>query len=189
MRSFLGKSLILGVAIATTSIFGCSNSAKDGGAAASENGGTVGLALQVVPGVNLNSISYTITGNGVSLSGSLDVSGAGAGSSIIIGGIPAGTGYVIALDATSVDGNLHCTGSATFDVARGTTTAISPHLQCRKGQSGGVGISPVVNICPTVDSLAASPTSANVGSAIALTSVGNDDDHAPAALAYTWTAT
>jgi hypothetical protein len=188
MRSSFGKSLLLGIAIATVSLAGCGNAAKEEtSAGVAENSGTVGLALQVVPGAIINSIVYSITGNGVSLSGTLDVSGS-TSSQIVIGGIPAGTGYVISLTANSVDGGLTCSGSSTFDVKAGTTTSVSPHLQCRKGKIGGVGVTPVVNVCPSVDSITA-PAHDVVGTAVAVSAAASDLDNGPSTLTYAWTAT
>ena len=67
--------------------------------------------------MTLNSVTYTITGNGFTKTGAIDTSGSPTVSGTI-GGIPAGKGYTITLTATSVEGNTTFTGSATFDVDR-----------------------------------------------------------------------
>src|SRR5690348_10020486 len=71
----------------------CSNdpSAKGG-----EQVGSVGLRLEAAPGVTFDSVTYSITGNGFTKSGTIDTSG----SPIIsanIGGIPTGNGYKLTL--------------------------------------------------------------------------------------------
>jgi hypothetical protein len=190
MRSYFGTALILGVAMATASIAGCGSSEKGKDSAHGEGiTGTVGLALQVVPGITINTISYSITGNGISLSGSLDVSNSTAGSQLVIGGIPAGKGYTIGLTAASTDGQTTCSGAATFDVSPLSTTSVSPHLQCRAGKTGGVGVNPTINVCPSVNTITATPDHADVGSPIAVAGGASDIDGGPSPLTYTWTAT
>src|SRR6187402_1733341 len=92
----LGRaSLILSLAAlgAAGPLAGCatdpSNEGDDG-----DQTGSLGLALTAAPGVTINAVTYTITGNGFSKTGSIDVSGAPT-ISATIGGIPAGTGYTI----------------------------------------------------------------------------------------------
>jgi hypothetical protein len=175
--------------MAAASVVGCSNGTKAASQASVEHGGTVGLALQVVPGITINTLNYSITGNGFSLSGSFDVSNSSAGTEFVIGNIPAGTGYTLTLTAVSADGATSCSGSTTFDVSAFTTTSVTPHLECRKGKSGGVGINPVMNVCPNVTSIATSASTAVVGASIGVTGTATDTDNGPSALSYTWTAT
>src|SRR6188768_1119934 len=75
--------------------------------AGDEQSGTLGLNLDVGPGVTLNAVTYAISGNGFSKTGTIDSSGSSTINGTI-GGIPAGKGYNITLTATSAE------GSATF---------------------------------------------------------------------------
>src|SRR6478609_9328609 len=67
-----------------------------------QEAGSLGLPLQAAQGVTLNSVTYSITGNGFSKSGTIDTSGTPTISGTI-GGIPAGKGFTIALSATSLE--------------------------------------------------------------------------------------
>jgi len=157
--------------------------------AAAEAVGHVGLALTPVAGLTLNAFSYTIVGPGAfTRSGTVDVSHS-ATLSTLVGGLPVGSGYTVTVSATSADATTTCGGSASFSVAAGTTTQAVVHLQCRRaGNAGSVFINGVLNLCPTVDSIDASPAEALVGSPIALSATASDTDHAPAAIAYQWSA-
>src|SRR4051794_112888 len=79
--------LALGVG---ASFYGCSSEPL--GNAGAEQVGSLGLNLDVGSGVTLNAVTYTITGNGFSKTGTIDVSGSSTISGTI-GGIPAGNGY------------------------------------------------------------------------------------------------
>jgi hypothetical protein len=94
-------SLVLWLAFgAGTSLSSCaSDPSSDGGDV--EGSGTLGVKLQVAPGITLLTVSYSITGNGFTKAGSIDV-GDSPKITANIGGIPAGSGYTIALTANSV---------------------------------------------------------------------------------------
>src|SRR5579862_587778 len=65
--------------------------------------GTVALALTGAGGVTISTVAYTITGpSSFSKMGTIDVSDSSTISSTI-GGLPAATGFSIALSATSTD--------------------------------------------------------------------------------------
>src|ERR1044071_9489891 len=88
--SRLGNLSVLFVALgASTLLDGCSSEPLDRGGR--EQVGTLGLQLEAAPGVTLSAVSYTITGNGFSKTGTIDTSGAPT-ISATIGGIPAGNG-------------------------------------------------------------------------------------------------
>ncbi|HEY7372627.1 MAG TPA: histidine-type phosphatase [Polyangia bacterium] len=165
---------------------GCGRHGDDG---ASSAAGDIRLAAAGTD-PNLATLSYVISApGGARLSGTVDVSHSTT-VSFVVGGVPAGTGYTIALSGTTVDGATSCAGtSAAFDVAARATTAVSVHLTCHEApRTGSVLVSGVLNLCPTIDALSASPAEVTVGSALALTAAAHDADAAPAALAYSWTA-
>lgn len=182
---FLALNLVAGVALVTVAGCGEPSSSDNGGVASTTDAGNVGLALQLVPGVVVNSFSYAITGP-KSFTGTIDVSSS-TKVSTIIGGITAGVGYSLALTGMSVDGQTTCAGAtAQFAVVAGATTAVSVAIDCHVGSSktGSVLINGTINICPNVDSVAANPP---VGNTIAITASASDPDAAPQALAYGWT--
>src|SRR5262249_30611567 len=84
--------------IASGSVTGCSKSDRAHDAASgSESIGVVDLRLLIAPGDNLNSLQYTVNGpNGFTRTGNIDLSQASL-IEVVLGGLPAGTGYTINL--------------------------------------------------------------------------------------------
>ncbi len=176
-------SLVLGV---TSAFIGCASDPS--GDAGEERSGTVGFNLTVAPGVTLNTVTYSIAGNGFSKTGALDVSAADIISGTI-GGIPAGKGYKITLTATSVEGAAFV-GSANFDVIAGKTAAVTIHLKGTAASgNGSVSVNGTFNIGPVIDELTVTPLTVKVGSKITLTGVANDADVGPSPLSYYWSTT
>lgn len=186
--TLLGKlpligSLMLG---AGSALAGCSSEPLAHGV---EQLGSLGVNLQAAPGVTLSSVSYEITGNGFEKRGNLDVSGAPTISGSI-GGIPAGTGYLITLSASSAEGNQSFVGSAKFDVTARKTTAVTIHLQGSGASgNGNVAVSGTLNVGPVLDELSVAPLTAFVGKSITLSGVASDADNGPSPLSYYWSAT
>ena len=166
---------------------GCSSEPLSG--AGVDQVGSLGLNLDAAPGVTLNAVAYTITGNGFTKSGSIDTSGAPTISGTI-GGIPAGKGYAITLSATSVESGIAFTGSATFNVTAGGTTSVTVHLKGSGSTgNGSVSVNGTLNVGPVIDELTVTPLKVLVGSTITLTGVAKDPDAGPAALSYYWSST
>lgn len=151
--------------------------------------GSLGIELSVAPGVTLNAVTYSITGNGFSKEGSVDVSYAPV-ISATIGGIPAGKGYTIALTATSAESNTAFTGAAKFDVTAGGAAAVTVHLRGTTGSgNGSVTVTGTINVNPVIDEISVSPLTVYVGSSVELTALGRDPDQWPAPLTYYWSTT
>jgi hypothetical protein len=150
--------------------------------------GAVAMALDVAPGIVLDTVSYAVSGPGSFMkAGSLDVSHS-ATISANLSPLPAGSGFTITLSATSRDGSAMCVGSAGFDVSVHQTTSVLVHVLCRRpSQNGSVFVNGALNACPLIDSLGASPSEVFVGSSIGLTGLAHDTDSAPSPLAYHWT--
>ena len=122
----------------------------------------------------------------VTTSGAIDVSNSPT-IAATFSQLQPGTGYQLTLHATSVEGNATCVGAATFNVAARTTTPVTIHLYCQQlTTNGGANVQGLLNSCPLIDSLGASPGEALVGGTMALTAVAHDLDHAPAPLTYHW---
>jgi Calcineurin-like phosphoesterase len=166
----------------------CSGGATTGGGSARNDLGAVGFALALVPGETLESASYTINGpGGFSKTGTVNLANS-ASVSTTIGGLPASSGYVITIGATTVDGTIACAGSAAFAVVAHQTTAVMIHLTCHEAPlTGSVLVNGTVNVCPTLTSVGASPAEVVVGEPVALAAAAVDRDAAPAALSYHWT--
>ena len=150
----------------------------------------MGLKLQLTSGATLNSVAYTITGpSGFSRAGTIDTSNSTTVSSTI-GALPAGHGFSITLDGTTMDGGTHCAGSATFDIAAHLTTVVTVRLACHEpAHTGSVLVNGVLNLCPAVDGISAMPAEVLVGSSLALAATAHDSDAGPSAIAYHWTTT
>jgi cysteine-rich repeat protein len=189
IRSSASKALFLAAATLLAGAVGAScNSKRD--TASSHDVGSVSLALRLSSGVNVDKVDYKISGNGITpITGSVTVSDPGATVSILVNGIPAGTGYTVELSAVSTDGKTTCAGSAKFDVIAGKTTAVTVALQCRAGaNTGSVSISGTFNNCPAVTSLSAAPLTVSVGGVIAVSAAGADLD-AMDTVTFAWSAT
>jgi hypothetical protein len=131
------------------------------------------------------SATYTISGpNGFESAGTVPV-GDSPDLAVAVNHLPVGTGYEMDVSATSTDGSTECDGTATFDVADGSTVTVLVHLVCA-APSGDVNVTATVNVCPVLDSLGASPSEARLGGTIALTSSAHDADDGPAPLSYAW---
>lgn len=139
--------------------------------------------------MTLNAVSYTVSGNGFSKTGTIDTSGSPTINGTI-GGIPTGKGYTITLTATSADGASTFTGSATFDVTAGATTSVTVRLNgAIKTGNGSVAVNGTINIDPRIDEVTVTPQTVFVGGSIKLSAVGVDPDASPSPLSYYWSTT
>jgi hypothetical protein len=151
--------------------------------------GSIGLALQLSPGTTLDSVDYSVAGpNAFVRTGTIDTRNSTTVTAVI-GNLPVGNGFSIALKASATGGVL-CAGTATFDVAARRVTAVSVRLRCQEPpRTGSVLVNGSINICPVVDGISALPAEVLVGSSLALSVTAHDSDSAPAAIAFSWTAT
>jgi type IV pilus assembly protein PilA len=159
--------------------------------AANDDGrGFVSASLDLAPGISVLTASYTIMGPGGFLkTGTIDLSNSST-LTFVVGGLPAGPGYAISVNATSADGGTTCGGAGTFDVTPRTTTGVSLHLACHEApKSGSVLVNGSLNVCPVIDGVDANPAEVFVGSSLQLRGVAHDADAGPEPLRYTWTAT
>jgi hypothetical protein len=132
----------------------------------------VGSAGFVVAGdLNIVQLDYTVSGNGIpEITGSISLRDLGAAPEAIIGGIPAGTGYLLQLRATSDDGRGTCYGAASFDVRAGQSSPIDIRLVCATDSTIRTKmVNGILDYCPSLASYAAAPPSAPVGGSISLT--------------------
>jgi hypothetical protein len=141
-----------------------------------EDTGSIGMELQIAPGVTVNTVNWTInnTATGFTRTGSVNVRFSNT-ISFQTGGLPAATGYSITLTASSVDGAFACTGTASFDVAARMTTSVGLTLSCSTAPpgQGTVVINGTTQICANLDSLSAAPLETAVDTTIALAATGS----------------
>jgi hypothetical protein len=134
----LGTSGIVGLALAAALASGCNtppSAVADPGSGVANSGqnasGALSIAVVVPPNFEIDTINYQLTNTGFSQAGSLNVAHSGTVSGVI-GGIPTGTGYTLALSAIDVAKKFSsCTGSSTVAVTGGATTPVSVAIDCR----------------------------------------------------------
>lgn len=181
--------------LSAVALQGC---ARDGNSQVTEgNGegtralGDLALGLMLPDGTSVDSATYTITRSSdplFSQTGMLAIiNGKATGT---VDGLPAGNDYHIVISAarTSDAGLPDCMGSATFVVIAAATTNVDVLLTCDEGGQADttVTLNGAFNICPRVGSTTATPTSAAVGAAVALTSSASDKDND--ALSFLWSS-
>jgi hypothetical protein len=192
MTRTIGKMTMLALAFAGwTSFSGCSGrQANTGGIVNQDTTGSMTFALQVAPGITVNTVNYMITGpNAFMKSGTIDVS-ASTQLTATIGGMPGGTGYQIMLTATATDGTTGCGGSASFNIMSRQTTSVVVALTCHETpKTGSVTVNGTLNVCPVADGLNATPGEVLVGGSIALSATAHDTDNGPSPLTYAWQTT
>jgi len=186
---FYGGSIALLMTLAGVAVPACSSSldrtpsAKGGDA----NSGSIGLDLKIGGGVVLNSVNYTVTGNGITpITGTIPVDASGSTASLLLGALPAGKGYLITLSADDGKGT-KCGGTATFDVTAGQTVGVSVPLTCGTATTrGNANINGTFNTCPEITSLIVAPLATDVGNNITVSAAGSDVDGN--ALTFAWTS-
>jgi hypothetical protein len=124
------------------------------GSSPQASNGAIALAISGTS-LTIGSVSYTIARPGFQRTGTIDVS-ASATVSALIGNLPAASGYGIVLGATASDGVTACSGTTTFAVAAGTTTAVSVALDCHTpATAGSLLVTGSINVCPQITGVSA----------------------------------
>jgi hypothetical protein len=207
MKSLIGNAILLGLAVATASVVGCSSSPSSkttaGTVVATSGDGTTGsvaMRLSLGNDTSINSVNYVLqNGTAVVQSGVLATNNS-ARIDLQIGSVPAGSGYTITLSAASPDGGVNCLGtSAPFAVAAHSTVNETVQLVCTSGASnnGNFTVIGLESFCGTWQSVStigpgidAGPTNgsevfADGVTPIVVSATGNGAD--TSALAYNWT--
>jgi hypothetical protein len=152
--------------------------------------GAVDLALTLAPGIDVASVSFKVEGNGiVPRSGAIDVRDPRATVSVVVGALPAGSGYHVTLTATGGPPGTTCAGTAAFSVVAGRNSAVRVDLDCgdvkAPGSTGSVTVTS--NRCPTIGALTASPTTITPGGSVTLLASAFDADLADV-LSFQWSS-
>jgi len=173
----------IGVAMVAASAF----AACTGDAADAETG-SLGMEVQIGPGVTLSSVNWSINNaaSGFSRTGSVNVRFSNT-ISFQTGVLPPGAGYAITLGATSVDGAFTCIGSAGFKVTAGVVTPVTTVLTCSSAApgQGTIVVNGTTQLCANLDSLSASPLETAVNTSILLSATGSLGALTPT---FAWTA-
>jgi hypothetical protein len=105
----------------------------------------------------------------------------------VVGSIPPGSGYTIALTGTSTDGAVTCSGFTAFLVVPYATTAVTAALSCSgTSPDSGADSGPPPSSCAEWQSVSANPSEVAVGMATVLTAVATGPN--VDALTYAWSA-
>lgn len=164
------------------------SSAADQSDPGAQNLGSVGLALTLSATATVAVVNYSITGNGITpRTGPIDVSDPAATPSVQVGGVPAGTGYLITMTALSTDGQTTCNGSGMVDVIANQLNLITIIMQCRAtGTTGVINVGGGFNNCPMITSYTGGPATVSVGGSVNVSVSATDPDGD--ALMFGWTA-
>jgi hypothetical protein len=159
-----------------------------GNAGTAESTGTVGMQVTLPDGSHIGTVSYTISGGPTAKSGTFDVSKSNTVTAII-GGLAAGSGYIVSLSSISSAG-YPCVGTAgPFTVKANATLPIAVVLTCHAPRrNGSILINGVVDVCPGIDSIDAAPAAVTVGNDVTVSVFASPDQTAVGfPLAYAWT--
>jgi len=209
-KAMLGLSVLLGTSALGAWQVSCSDNGSgpsstaasfgDKGAVGIPSGerndtGTIGLALVLPGGDQLNSVTYRLTNSsGVTITlptapnpGTVPTNNSQS-IEFQLGGVPAGTGYTIALSATTVAGAT-CQGSATgVTITARASTNVTIQLLCSSpGSDGGnLFVTGSTSYCGTWTALSTGSNGSEVlvGQTMTLTVTANGE--APGSLGYTW---
>ena len=213
------NAILLGFSVGAVSIAACSSTPSvstgspgvAGGLPASAPGqtGTIGLELQLSPGITLSTVNYLIMNPSLSgfttISGTIDVSGSQTIGVTLT--LPAASGYSLTLSATDTNSDACAAGPAFFSVTAGSSTSVGLTLVCSETIDSGVnepdvGIGTVVftadaslqttivrGTCAAATSLVAAPNETDVGHPITLTATGIDPNDQSSDVTLTWAGT
>jgi hypothetical protein len=177
-------------AVMASQQLGCSG-ALDGqepGAAESGKSGAVGLSLTLPGGELLSNVAWTITGpNGFSESNVVNLQNSTV-VSFTVGSLPPGSGYVISLSGTTVDGTTTCAGTGTFAITAFATTNVTVLFQCTTQPvgSGAAAFGTLPYYCAIATAAAASPSETTLGNAVALSASASAPN--ASGITYSWSA-
>jgi hypothetical protein len=149
--------------------------------------GSIGLALTLPGGAIVNTVTYQITGNGITpINGTIDVSAPGTTvATALVTGLPAGS-YSVTMNATASDGQT-CAGTSPFTVVAGQTAMANVILQCsRISGNGTVVINGRLDQCPFITGLSATALQAPVGGSITVGVSATELDPGDT-ITYAWT--
>ena len=120
---------IIAVMAPMAALVGCGSSSETSG----EPSSSLLLNLTIGGAVDIDEVLWRVSGGDMEdMLGTIDTSAPGSTASVELFGVPAGSGYLLEMEALSALGDFYCTGSAGFDVAAGVATPVNLTLSCRR---------------------------------------------------------
>jgi len=196
--------IMLGMTFALSASSACSSKLDTHGSSAqrdsAEHLGSLGLTLQPVSGISVNSVHYVVTSGSpiavpapaVIAEGNLPTPGTASGLGFGVP-LPVGSDYFISLSGASAEPNddITCTGSfGPFAITANSSTPFDMTLTCVDNTNGQLLTTVDVNTdaCPRliVDYAVAEPGEADVGGSIDLHSIAHDLDNPAEVISYAW---
>lgn len=166
---------------------GCSTNSGETGSGGDTGSAT--LSLEVVDGIELDSVEYVITRDNMEpMGGSIDTSAPGSTASVEVFGLAPGDGYTVTMTADSTDGGTTCEGSEDFAVAIGPPASVMVILNCKRPPTlGAVRVNGELNLCTQLTKAIVAPLATSVGATIEVSAEAVDAEGD--AIEYEWTAT
>jgi hypothetical protein len=209
-KAILGLSILLGASALGAGQVGCSSNGSSPSATAASTGsrgapsaassegsdtGTIGLALVLPGGDQINSVSYTLTNSSnvvITLPTAPNPGTFATNNSQSIefqlGGVPAGSGYTIALAATTTQGAT-CQGSASgVAITARASTNVTIQLLCTAPgtEAGNLFVTGATSYCGTWTALSSGSNGSEVLVGQTMTLTVTAAGEAPSSLGYTW---
>ena len=155
----------------------------------STESGDLRIELELANGVEIDEVTYSITGNDMdAMVGTINTSAPGATASFEVYGLAPGDGYEVMLRAVSTDGATTCSGTAPFAVVAGVSTEVAVMLNCVPGEElGGVRVNGKFNFCSELTKVVVSPLQTSVGNQIDVLAEARDAEGDE--ISYLWTGT
>jgi cysteine-rich repeat protein len=182
------QSLVLCLGMLGAAV-GCANDRDQHTSVQTPDLGAVRLAIAVAPGLDIDSVSYSIQvpEHEEALQGTLPVGDDGMVRGKV-DDVPAGEGVLVSLTASN-DAGVTCSGEGSVTVRAGEISSVSVGLQCRVPEgstttSGSISISGTFNACPKLLAAAADPTSTETTTAVTANAEDADGD----TLTFKWSA-
>jgi cysteine-rich repeat protein len=181
-------SLVLALG-GVSALTGCLQTDGHGQTSAStEDLGSVQLGIAVAPGLDIDSVTYSIqVPDHPALQGTLAVAADGTVHGKI-DDVPASVGVLVSLTASNAAG-VTCAGEGTVTVLAGEVASLAVGLQCRLPSApppttGAISVSGTFNACPKLTAASAEPPDAAGSSAVTANAEDLDGD----TLSFSWAA-
>jgi len=125
MVNFQARALLIVAAISIVAACGPSSG--------SEPASALLVHLTIAEGVDIDEVRWKISGGDMEdMMGTIDRSAAAATASIALFGILEDSGYLVEMEALTVNGDFFCHGAASFDVVTGVATPVEITLSCTR---------------------------------------------------------
>ena len=160
-----------------------------GNAPPAETSGALSLSLELVQGIEVDEVRWTISGGDMDpMTGVIDTSAPGATASVEVFGLPPGDLYLVELEAIGQGGEVVCRGDAPFGVDSGEATEVMVMLNCKAPERfGGVRVNGELNACAELEKAVVSPLLTSKGEEIDLSALAFDLEGN--SVSYLWSAT